>query len=543
MSVLKKVMYFAYLVYAKSSEVNGDIMPVLGPVGGERDDNNCLTGAGFSWCEKTQSCIRRWITPCEDNYSDCNDCLKRQRRGENIACPQDCDTTTVSCENDNDCGNLYFCRPTTMNNDGPKECVRYSKEGDSCGGYTLPTYQSRCHPSFECVNTMGPMIADAPGRCMRPCDNLSVRDDYGNCNNIHDNPRDNIRGNPVMMPEPVLGGIHCGECPPPVPCPTPGPNCNYIPPIEDNCGCMTGCGEINCYAVDPLPMPPMPTPAPPLPVNQMCSEVMCMMYCENGFQTDENGCNMCLCAEPVNQCPLPTLECRNRFVCPKITEITHCSQGGIYGYTTYQLSLIIQPDMDIKNIYAIYGERENRLIIPPAYQIDEPFNTDIGGMSENIIQIDPDSQYDSWLTIGITDGNKRNLISTIGIDFKDWSISEGLNVDNGAIFQMDPEVPLVPGDEYIIGQLTIPSNTNARAVVNVQGRYINNKEGSWMEQNIVFDIQPPENSNNIPEGCTLWYDGCNNCAVVNGNMGGCTRMMCIQQDIPRCIMYEAGHGH
>ena len=64
-----------------------------------------------------------------------------------------------------------------------------------------------------------------------------------------------------------------------------------------------------------------------------------------------------------------------------------------------------------------------------------------------------------------------------------------------------------------------------------------------MEQNIVFDIQPPENSNNIPEGCTLWYDGCNNCAVVNGNVGGCTRMMCIRQDIPRCIMYDAGHGH
>ena len=71
MSVLKKVMYFAYLVYAKSSEVNGDIMPVLKPVGGERDDNNCLTGAGFSWCETSQSCIRIWETPCEDNYSDC----------------------------------------------------------------------------------------------------------------------------------------------------------------------------------------------------------------------------------------------------------------------------------------------------------------------------------------------------------------------------------------------------------------------------------------------------------------------------------------
>ena len=47
----------------------------------------------------------------------------------------------------------------------------------------------------------------------------------------------------------------------------------------------------------------------------------------------------------------------------------------------------------------------------------------------------------------------------------------------GAIFQMDPETAIVPGNEYIIGQLTIPSNTNAQAVVNAQGRYINNNEG------------------------------------------------------------------
>ena len=543
MSILKKLMYFAYLVYAKSSEVNGDVMPMptLRPVGGERDDNNCLIGAGFSWCETTQSCIRIWETPCEDNFSDCNDCLKRQRKGENIACPINCDIATVSCENDNDCGDLYFCRQTTMNYDGPKECVKYSKEGDSCGGYTLPSYESRCHPSFECVNTMGPMIADAPGQCMRS----------GWGDGAHDNIRDNIRGNPVMMPGPVLRGIHCEECPPPVPCPAPGPNCNYIPPIKDNCGCITGCGEITCYAIDPLPTPPPPPlmPEPPrisyLPLeSHICSDAMCMMYCENGFQTDDNGCDICQCAEPVNQCPLPRLECRNRYVCPKITEITQCSEGGIYGYTTYQLSLIIQPDMNIKNIYAIYGENDNVLVMPPAYQISEPYNTNIGGIDDYIISVYPNSQYDSWLTIGLTDGNKDMKLSTIGIDFKDWSETQGLSVDNGAIFQMDPETAIIPGNEYIIGQLTIPSNTNAQAIVNVQGRYYNSLE-PWTENNIVFNIQPPtENINRIPEDCTLWYDGCNNCAVVNGNVGGCTRMMCIRQDISRCIMYGGiGNGH
>ena len=59
------------------------------PLGGARDENNCLIDAGYSWCEDNQSCIRHWETPCADNYNDCNDCLQRQQK-ENIACPEDC---------------------------------------------------------------------------------------------------------------------------------------------------------------------------------------------------------------------------------------------------------------------------------------------------------------------------------------------------------------------------------------------------------------------------------------------------------------------
>ena len=91
---LKVIVQFAFLMVGFSTEINGDIMPHM--VGGQRDLNNCLTGAGYTWCESSQSCIRQWETPCEDNYNDCNDCLKRQTKGENIACPLYCDTTTVS---------------------------------------------------------------------------------------------------------------------------------------------------------------------------------------------------------------------------------------------------------------------------------------------------------------------------------------------------------------------------------------------------------------------------------------------------------------
>ena len=55
------------------------------------------------------------------NFNICESCLDRQARGENIACPTQCDTITPECNTDEECGDLYFCRPTTMDSDGPKE--------------------------------------------------------------------------------------------------------------------------------------------------------------------------------------------------------------------------------------------------------------------------------------------------------------------------------------------------------------------------------------------------------------------------------------
>ena len=54
-------------------------------VGNERDGNNCLISAGYSWCESSNSCIRNWETPCEDNFISCGDCLKQQRKGINLS--------------------------------------------------------------------------------------------------------------------------------------------------------------------------------------------------------------------------------------------------------------------------------------------------------------------------------------------------------------------------------------------------------------------------------------------------------------------------
>ena len=486
-------------------------------IGESRDENNCLISAGYSWCESSNSCIRQWVTPCEDNYSDCGDCLKRQRNGENIACPMECDNLSILCENDDDCGNSYFCRPTLK---GPNECVLYSKERDNCGGLTLPSYESRCDPSLECVDP-NIMIADAPGICMRPCDINNYRDDFGNC----------VKNRKLG---PILEGTHCNEECHPMPCPAPGPDCEYIPPIPDECGCAVNCGEINCYAVDPLPPPPP------------CSEVMCMMYCENGNQIDENGCNICACNDlPPNTnnnevCPLPYEDCPGDYVCPKITEITHCGDGGITGYTTYQLSLIIK-NPNIYNIYALFGdyiESDHQMVIPGAYQVKNVFGKNIGGVSESSVRYSRNSLYDSWLTIGITDGDINNELGSIGIDFEAWELNHPIVINNGAIFLFDPNESNRNQNEVVIGQLTLPDNENANMIINVQGKIIDNLD-TWKQYNIIFNISPPtrlDNGGRIPIDCEVWFDGCNTCRVNNGVLGACTRMMCFREDPPYCMV-------
>ena len=397
---LKLLVYSAFTLLSYAGPgTNGDIMPPM--VGGQRDSNDCLIGAGFTWCEATQECIRRWETPCADNFSDCSDCLKRQRNGENIACPVQCDTVFIE------------------------------------------------------------------------------------------------------------------------------------PPI----------------AIDPMP----PTPMPPTHVPHVCPEVMCMMYCENGNQIDENGCNLCACntvspdIDKDQVCPIPYEYCFDEYVCPKVTEVTTCGEGGIHGYTTYQLSLVPRPDADVRNVYALFGDKYNdldgghQMIIPGAYQVSNIFGTNLGGVPESTIRFSKNSMYDSWLTIGITDGDIDSKLGAIGIDFESWNLDTSLIIENGAVFLLDPNENNIVGNEIIVGQLTLPNERNERMILNAQGKLHNSLE-TWKQYNIVFQITSPViNDNLIPLDCISWYDGCNTCRVNNGVIGACTRMMCFQEEEPYCISSSSGH--
>ena len=264
----------------------------------------------------------------------------------------------------------------------------------------------------------------------------------------------------------------------------------------------------------------------------------------NGLRASDD-----LCQGDIHSCSIPYHDCDNGFVCPKITEITDCGENGLNGYSTYRLSLIVKNSF-VKNIYAIYGDDAGNpkpMIIPPAYQSIVNFNSNIGGVLPAILSIDPDSQYDSWLTIGITDGNINNEVSSVGIDFSSWTENTGIHTTNGAVFTMDPEINVVSGDEYIVAQITIPNTKSVDLTLNVQGKTncveCNSNNLAWKQEGIVFNINPPTNNlNTIPKTCSTWFDGCNNCQVTNGQIGACTRMMCFRMDNPRCLIFETS-GH
>lgn len=49
-------------------------------------------------------------------------------------------------------------------------------------------------------------------------------------------------------------------------------------------------------------------------------------------------------------------------------------------------------------------------------------------------------------------------------------------------------------------------------------------------------VKPIENPVDL-SSCSLYYDGCNNCQIVNGQIAGCTKRACIRHDTPKCLEY------
>jgi len=47
-----------------------------------------------------------------------------------------------------------------------------------------------------------------------------------------------------------------------------------------------------------------------------------------------------------------------------------------------------------------------------------------------------------------------------------------------------------------------------------------------------------DSNSDIPKSCIKWYDGCNDCSVVNGKLGACTEKACLVQNPTKCLEYS-----
>ena len=165
----------------------------------------CMTYLDGRTCTSDNECVDTRVDECQEscpppapcprpyfpnmNMDNCKMITDNDDCGCVVGCPH-YDCTNDNCNSDLDCHQDQFCRPMQMRlpmangrriQSSLSECVDKVGINETCGGYTPPEYQTRCLDNLECVNTMVPMIPDAPGQCREPCPTNTRRNQYGNC--------------------------------------------------------------------------------------------------------------------------------------------------------------------------------------------------------------------------------------------------------------------------------------------------------------------------------------------------------------------------
>ena len=130
------------------------------------------------------------------------------------------------------------------------------------------------------------------------------------------------------------------------------------------------------------------------------------------------------------------------------------------------------------------------MLIPAAFQVAAPFGADVGGANVAFFGFMPASEYDSWITVGITGGDASGEMASIGIDFASWDLTSGLRVTDGAIFYMDPSAG--PSGDVVLAQLTVPTDAGGSSRIfscGCQGRTAGAAQGSdYQQHGITFEL-------------------------------------------------------
>ena len=181
----------------------------------------------------------------------------------------------------------------------------------------------------------------------------------------------------------------------------------------------------------------------------------------------------------------------NDFADPKVEALSASFDGA---YATYTLSV------DLKgaaaNCYTLYGKSSGSMEIPAAYQVAAPFGSNTGGTNQAFWSVANNAalgyaQYDSWLSAGIIDGDAAGAISSIGILWDEWTESNGISVNDGAVFWMSPGD--APGGNVVIAQLTVGAADTGTMTAGLQGRSSGWDTGAddWSVDQVAWMYKPP----------------------------------------------------
>ena len=172
---------------------------------------------------------------------------------------------------------------------------------------------------------------------------------------------------------------------------------------------------------------------------------------------------------------------------------------GVPGYTTYKLSVLLGAASN--NVHIVYGIYGSPMVLPPAYQTRRADGgVDVGGVSPLIIAGLPTAEFDSWLTVGSTDGGVP--LSTAGLDFDNWTQNRELSSENGMVAFFDAEVTLpgdAPGGTVVVAQVTVETGScglDSQVTLNFQGNaqdrssVVANSDmvPDWTAEGVVFTL-------------------------------------------------------
>ncbi len=263
--------------------------------GYEVDANGC----GLCECKAPATCEERSHDTCEDD-PNCElrilpipcDCLPGDDGcfcplGGALTCGTKCQPVLCElfCEDgfatdENGCG---ICQ---CNEPGPKQC--HELDIEECDARTdcktgIVPIPCDCAPDdADCFCPLGGQLqcqdACAPVLCELFCeDGFAIGDD--GCE-ICSCKAPDAKTCAELTPEECDDNNQCEVTIVPLPC-----DCD---PTDPDCACPLG-GQLQC--------------------RDKCAPVLCALFCEHGFVTDENGCGTCACAEaPIDACAFLTIE-------------------------------------------------------------------------------------------------------------------------------------------------------------------------------------------------------------------------------------------